>query len=81
MQRFHHCKSGPNTRYIVQSPAGKEHRQMIIMAGMILGVALGSVTAKRRGGRALDMLQYGAGYGIAFTLVGVFVTIILERSL
>ena len=54
---------------------------MIILASMILGVATGSLTAKRRGGRGLDVLQYGAGYGIAFTLIGVFATIILERTL
>lgn len=54
---------------------------MIIAAGLVLGVLTGSLTAKRRGGKALDMLQYAAGYGIAFTLVGVFVTIILERNL
>ncbi len=54
---------------------------MIIAAGLVLGVFVGTFTAKRRGGKVLDMLQYAAGYGIAFTLVGVFVTIILERNL
>lgn len=29
----------------------------------------------------LDILQYGAVYGIAFSVIGMFVTIILERSL
>lgn len=37
--------------------------------------------ARKRGGKALDALQYGAGYGIAFGLVGMFVTIFLERML
>lgn len=54
---------------------------MIILAGMVLGLVIGTFTAKKRGGRKLDMLQYGAAYGIAFTLIGVFVTIILERTL
>jgi hypothetical protein len=54
---------------------------MVILAGLVLGVLIGASTAKRRGGRGLDMLQYGAGYGIAFTLIGVFVTIILERTM
>lgn len=54
---------------------------MIILAGLVLGVLVGSFTAKNRGGKKLDILQYAAGYGIAFTLVGVFVTIILERNL
>lgn len=54
---------------------------MIIAAGLVVGVLTGTFTAKGRGGKALDMLQYGAGYGIAFMLVGVFVTILLERNL
>lgn len=54
---------------------------MIILAGMVLGVLVGSFTAKNRGGRRLDILQYGVVYGIAFTLVAVFVTIVLERNL
>ena len=54
---------------------------MIIAAGLVLGILVGTFTAKGRGGKALDMLQYAAGYGIAFMLVGVFVTIILERNL
>jgi hypothetical protein len=54
---------------------------MIILAGMVLGVGVGTFTAKNRGGKRLDILQYGAGYGIAFTLVGVFLTIIIERNL
>ena len=54
---------------------------MIILAGLVLGILIGSFTAKNRGGRGLDILQYGAVYGIAFTLIGLIVTIILERSL
>jgi hypothetical protein len=54
---------------------------MVILAGLVLGVLIGTVTAKRRGGKTLDILQYGAGYGIAFCLVGVFLTIVLDRSL
>jgi hypothetical protein len=54
---------------------------MIIAAGLILGVLTGAFTAKRRSGNKLDMLQYSAGYGIAFCLIGVIVTIALERSL
>jgi hypothetical protein len=54
---------------------------MIILASMVLGILIGSFTAKNRGGRKLDILQYGTVYGIAFTLVGVFATIIIERNL
>ena len=54
---------------------------MIILAGLVVGVLTGSLTARNRGGRRLDILQYGAVYGIAFTLIGVFVTILIERNL
>ncbi|WP_050523469.1 hypothetical protein [Pseudorhodobacter wandonensis] len=54
---------------------------MIVLGGMLLGAIVGAGLARKRGGKALDMLQYGAGFAIAFTLLGLFVTIIIERSL
>lgn len=54
---------------------------MIVLAGLVLGVVIGAMTARKRGGKALDMAQYAAGYGIAFTLLGLFVTIFLARAL
>ena len=52
---------------------------MIVLASALLGVLLGVSTARQRKGNRLDMAQYGAGYGIAFTLLGLLVTIVLER--
>jgi hypothetical protein len=52
---------------------------MIVIAGLVSGAALGAFTAARRGGKRLDMLQYAAGFGIAFSLLGVFLTIFVER--
>lgn len=52
---------------------------MIVIFAFVLGAYLGYRTAKRRGGNRLDMAQYAAGYAIAFTLVGLFVTFLLER--
>lgn len=52
---------------------------MIVLAGFLLGAAWGAMTAKRRGGTRADMAQYAAGFGIAFALVGVFLTIALAR--
>ncbi|MCU0803144.1 MAG: hypothetical protein MUD11_15520 [Rhodobacteraceae bacterium] len=52
---------------------------MIVIAGLVLGATFGAVTAARRGGKRLDILQYAAGYGIAFCLLGVFLTIFIER--
>ena len=52
---------------------------MIVIGGLILGAVIGALTAKRRGGKMLDILQYAAGYGIAFTLLGLFLTIFIDR--
>lgn len=52
---------------------------MIVVIGLLGGAIIGAVTAKRRGGNRLDMAQYAAGFGIALGLLGLFVTIFLER--
>ncbi len=52
---------------------------MIVLTAIIFGAVLGALTARRRGGRRLDMLQYGAGYGIAFGLLGMIATVVLSR--
>ena len=52
---------------------------MIVIAGLVLGAIFGAVLAARRGGKRLDILQYAAGFGIAFCLLGLFVTIFIER--
>ncbi len=54
---------------------------MITIIAALTGIAVGSVTALRRGGKTMDALQYGAGFGIAFTLLGMLLTIILDRTL
>lgn len=52
---------------------------MIVLAAFLLGVAWGIRTASRRGGKPLDKLQYGAAAGIAGALLGLIVTIVVER--
>lgn len=52
---------------------------MIVIAGLVLGAAIGARVALKRGGRKLDALQYGAGYGILFALFGLVITIIVGR--
>ena len=52
---------------------------MIILAGILGGATYGALLAKRREGTGLDMAQYGAGYGIAFGLLGLFVTIFVDQ--
>ena len=50
---------------------------MIVLAGAIIGVLMGAWTAKKRGGGKWDIAQYAAGYGIAFTLLGLIITIMI----
>ena len=52
---------------------------MIIVISALTGIVWGGYQAKKRGGNRKDMAQYAAGYGIAFTLVGVLVTVVLMR--
>ncbi|WP_425080487.1 hypothetical protein [Ruegeria arenilitoris] len=53
---------------------------MVVILGMaILGAILGVMTARKRNGTGADMAQYAAGYGIAFALVGLVLSLILIR--
>lgn len=52
---------------------------MIILFFFILGGVIGAVTAKRRKGKGLDILQYTAGYAIALGLLGFILTLVVER--
>lgn len=54
---------------------------MIVIGAIIAGAATGATKALRGGGRRLDALQYGAGYAIAFGVIGLFITIFLDRAL
>jgi len=42
---------------------------------------LGAFRAKARGGKRLDMLQWGAVFAILFGIIGLFILIILQRTL
>ncbi len=54
---------------------------MIIIAGLVIGVALGLWQARRRGGSGFDLAQYGAVWGIIGALLGMAATIGAERLL
>jgi hypothetical protein len=51
---------------------------MIVIAAVLCGAAMGALTAKRHEGTALDMAQYAAGYGIAFGIAGLFLTLAIS---
>ena len=50
------------------------------MAAAIFGGAIGAFRAAKRGGKPLDMLQYGAAHAIPLMILAMFATIILDRS-
>lgn len=54
---------------------------MFVIAGVVLGVLYGGWTARRRGGKRADIAQYATVYAIFFGLIGLFVTLILDRLL
>ncbi|MBT0957101.1 apolipoprotein acyltransferase [Alphaproteobacteria bacterium KMM 3653] len=54
---------------------------MIVLIAALAGAFIGAAQARRRKGARLDMLQYGAVYAIAFALLGLIVTIAIERML
>lgn len=52
---------------------------MIVLAAAFFGVLVGVLTARNRRGNKKDMAQYGAGFGLFFLVLGVIVTIIVDR--
>lgn len=54
---------------------------MIVLLGVIAGAVIGTRKATARGGNRLDKAQFGAVGGIIGGLLGLFVTIGIERIL
>lgn len=52
---------------------------MIVIGGMLLGAVLGAVRARQLGGKPADQAQYAAGYGILLAIVGLFLTVAIDR--
>ena len=52
---------------------------MIVISGVVIGALLGAFSARKRGGRLGDILQYAAVYGILFGLAGMLITILAHR--
>ncbi|KUF11564.1 hypothetical protein [Pseudoponticoccus marisrubri] len=52
---------------------------MIVIVMAILGAIIGARTAKGRKGNRLDIAQYAVIYAIAFALLGLIVTIAVEK--
>lgn len=54
---------------------------MIVLAGLVIGGYWGVALARRRGGNRLDMAQYGGVFAIIGAVVGLFLTIGVEKVL
>ncbi|WP_323040938.1 hypothetical protein [Gemmobacter sp.] len=52
---------------------------MIVLAGLLIGALWGALLARKRKGSRLDMAQYAAGFAIAFAILGLFATLIIDR--
>ncbi|WP_312531778.1 hypothetical protein [Paracoccus sp. (in: a-proteobacteria)] len=54
---------------------------MIVIFALIVGAAYGWMRAGKLEGNRADRLQYAAGYGLAFTVIGLILTVVLSRLL
>ena len=52
---------------------------MIAILFALTGIVLGINAARKRGGNRKDIAQHAAGYGIAFLLCGMILTVIVDR--
>lgn len=52
---------------------------MIVIVAALIGAAIGGLTAKKRGGQTLDIVQYTFIYALAFGLLGLISTVVLDR--
>jgi len=50
------------------------------LAGLLLGAAFGALRAKRRGGKTLDLLQWGAVFALIFGIIGLFAMVFIDRA-
>ncbi|TNF18855.1 MAG: apolipoprotein acyltransferase [Rhodobacteraceae bacterium] len=52
---------------------------MLVLIAAVIGGIIGGMTAKRRGGQRLDIVQYVGIYALAFALAGFVLTLIVHR--
>lgn len=54
---------------------------MIVIIAALIGGIIGGTIAAKRGGKRLDIIQYVGIYALAFGLVGLIATLVLDRVL
>ncbi|MDF1621344.1 hypothetical protein [Pseudothioclava nitratireducens] len=52
---------------------------MFVIAGLVIGAIWGDRRAKARGGNGFDRAQYAAVHAIALALLGLIITLIVDR--
>lgn len=52
---------------------------MLVIGGLVIGALWGAFSARRRGGKPADIAQYAAVYAIVLGILGLFLTILIER--
>lgn len=50
------------------------------LGGLLFGAILGAVRARMRGGKLLDLLQWAAGFGLMFAVIGLFIMVFIQRQ-
>ncbi|MEJ6398092.1 hypothetical protein [Yoonia sp. 208BN28-4] len=50
------------------------------LAGLILGALFGAIRAKSKGGKMLDLLQWGAVNAMIGGVLGLFILVFIERA-
>lgn len=54
---------------------------MFVIGGLLLGAIGGALRARARGGKLADILLYAAAHAIVLGLIGLFITVFLDRML
>lgn len=54
---------------------------MFVIGGLLLGAIGGGLQARTRGGKPADIAQYAAVYSIICGLIGLFLTLLIDRML
>lgn len=53
---------------------------MLVILGSAVGALLGILRARKLGGRKMDALHYGVIFALIGALIGIFATIIIQRT-
>ncbi|MFN3993994.1 MAG: hypothetical protein ACK4IU_13915 [Tabrizicola flagellatus] len=54
---------------------------MFVIGGFLVGAIAGGLRARARGGKTADILQYAFVHGLIFAVMGLFLTIYLDRMM